>query len=196
MNEREILFKGPMVRAILEGRKTQTRRLYKPSKGFPYQDGETTPNPNEGSTWMEYGPCPYGNVGDRLWVKETWCPSFAHDDKSQNGYCYRATHNGPDPLRWNPSIFMPRWASRITLEITAVRLENLQDISEDDAQEEGVERMLRVEDLYANWTGNNDKAVLNYRDGFRCIFEQINGEKVWEENPMVWAITFKEVKGE
>ena len=194
LNEKPILFSGEMVRAILDGRKTQTRRIAKPrfDDRIPCEhwkgDGDIMfRHCSHGSEGM---PCPYGVAGDRLWVKETFCPSFSNDDESVNGYCYRATHNGPDPLRWKPSILMPREASRNMLEITGIRVQRVQEITEEDAKAEGVEPLPHVEGLYAGWKGDAFKGKLNYRDGFRFIWEKINGQKAWDENPWVWVIEF------
>ena len=142
MKERPILFSGPMVRAILDGRKTQTRRPVKMPKSV---------NPVALGSMMqrasELGPLPgsaFGEPGDRLWVRETFDldqPAFP-DESDKSRVLYRADH---DPqhwgyFRWRPSIHMPRWASRIDLEVVSVRVERLQSISEDDARAEGVER--------------------------------------------------------
>jgi len=150
VKERPILFSGPMVRAILEGRKTQTRRVYKPAKGFPRQDGEITPIASEGSQWTDYGPCPYGVPGDRLWVREQF--SFGkgwdsvpagkvtkgeqvwyHADGSTVGGSQLPTSFG----RGRPSIHMPRWACRLVLEVVSLRVERVQEIGGNNALAEG-----------------------------------------------------------
>jgi hypothetical protein len=153
--ERGILFSAPMVRAILEGRKTQTRRVV---KNQVRRDGYT---------------CPYGKPGDVLWVRETWC-----GDRF-NGVGYRATDAQSGP--WKPSIFMPRWASRITLEITDVQVERVHDINECDIVAEGIpfptDRYVSYEELLA---------------AFRDLWDSINGKTYpWASNPWVWALTFK-----
>lgn len=129
MKERPILFSGPMVRAILEGRKTQTRRVAK-IHGYGLDDRPV------------FGRSPFGEPGDRLWVRETFCGSCVRDP----AYIYRATDENPSHLfqpRWRPSIHMPRWASRLTLEVTAVRRERLRDITDDAARAlvEGVQNV-------------------------------------------------------
>lgn len=193
MKERPILFSGPMVRAILDGSKTQTRRVAK----HPLAQAAVRINSYKGQSEFDcilpdgtggIIQCPYGNPGDRLWVRETWaherdgtgCP----DD---TGVLYRATDPGWDDegtgLRWRPSIYMPRWASRITLEITAVRVERLQSISEADARAEGVTPNA-FEQTSDNWGG-----VL-----YRRLWEQINGPGSWHANPWVWAITFQRLE--
>lgn len=192
MKERPILFSGVMVRAILEGRKTQTRRAIKKACN-PFRDI-----------------CPYGVPGDRLWVRETWCELRVghfneiglprdllvtrYDYPRRNGAAYRAT-TSPDGdafradfgYKWRPSIHMPRWASRITLEIVSVRVERLHDISESDAADEGAGLLLADHEY---WDGDPDQ----YRKCFRALWESINGPGSWAENPYVWAIEFKRVE--
>jgi hypothetical protein len=173
MKERPILFSGPMVRAILDGRKTQTRRVVKlrnDSCGDPIM-------PNDPRM-----PCPFGGPGDRLWVKETHGPSAG-------GMVYRADGGTacPDGGKWRPSIFMPRWASRITLEVTGVRVERLQDISQADAMAEGV-----TQGVYRGLTGSivatcEDQVV----EGYRELWQSINGPGSWDANPWVWVVEFK-----
>lgn len=203
-----------MVQAILDGRKTQTRRVV---KNAPTGDsGRLTWKPQrnrDGSAAINgfghlkfvtdagdcFGPvkCPYGKVGDRLWVRESFsawfdCSHWYDVDRTwrKQSKCdqvfYRATHHFPDDdQRWIPSIFMSRWASRITLEITDIRVERLQDISEDDAEAEGVERKPR-------W--QNDVYGENYHDAFHRLWDKINGKKhPWSSNPWVWAISFKRI---
>ena len=188
MKERPILFSGPMVKAILEGRKTQTRRVLKPQP--PSIKGQQVwPNKNgdwsywiDGSFWQDVK-CFYGVPGNRLWVRETfaknipWCP---------HGLTYRVDHidargDGPaHPIKWCPSIFMSRWASRITLEITGIRVERVQDISDDDAKAEGVMDI-------------GIKARGGYRSGFADLWDSTNAKRGlgWEQNPWVWVIEFK-----
>lgn len=196
MKDRPILFSGQMVRAILEGRKTQTRRIVKPQPRVLNNGMWYVPFKNEinwifnyilGDKVMAYAKFPYGKVGDRLWVRETF-HEYSH------GILYRAdmpmrwdaenTEHGEavtlkaEDYKWKPSIFMPRWASRITLEITGVRVERLNDISEEDAIAEGI----------THRTMNCPKVE------FRHLWESINGEGSWDENPWVWVIEFKRVK--
>ncbi len=217
MKERPILFSGPLVRALLEGRKTQTRRLLKsepPARGdgqivrvrhgdqrgsFVYLDFDGVP----GLSWRPYGGaptqpfpdvqrcCPYGLPGDRLWVKETFGPCAG-------GVVYRANDIGgsvscPDGGRWKPSIFMPRWASRLSLEVTSNRLERLQDITEDDAKAEGVTTERQQGKM------NGEPATLypfTHRQAFIWLWDAINGKKApWASNPWVWVVCFKVIKG-
>ena len=179
MKERPILFSAPMVRALLAGTKTQTRRVIKPRHlAFFNQDAAAMLN-----DWNER-PLPYGQPGDRLWVRETF--GF-----SGSGYIpdihFRATNpEAPILGRWHPSIHMRRIDSRITLEITSVRVERLQEISADDARAEGCPdkpvpgaEQASVDLLAKLW----------YHD----LWEQINGPASWDANPWVWAIEFRRV---
>lgn len=168
MKARPILFSGAMVRALLEGRKTQTRRVMKPqgmaiaAKGAP----------------AYY--CPHGEIGDALWVRETYCENNMGDP------VYKATADLEvrdlewefGKVRWKPSIYMPRWASRLTLEITGVRVERLQDISDTDAMAEGVDRTNTSLRGYA-------------KERFKRLWQSINGTDSWDANPWVWVLEFK-----
>ena len=177
MKERPILFSGPMVRAILDGRKTMTRRVVKPQSLII-----------SGHPPRSIRQCPYGAPGDRLWVRETFAHLTHNDTGEGEGYIYRAD-GWDDDVKWKPSIFMPRWASRITLEITDVRVERLQDITNGDAITEGV------------WTISPNKGR-DYMDGgsticpcglFRSLWEKINGRESWDNNPWVWVIEFRKI---
>ena len=176
MKERPILFSGPMVRAILDGRKTQTRRPYNPKAGFPREDGEVTPTTAD--AWTDYGPCPIGQPGDRLWVRETWTQN------TSGVIWYRADGHSIANGLWRPSIHMPRWASRITLEITRVWVERVQDITEEEAKAEGC--------------CGGHSSIPGYafsatpREHFRHIWQSIYG--TWDANPLVWAYEFRRVK--
>lgn len=210
MKERPILFSGPMVRAILDGRKTQTRRVVK----FPSDGGEQKYLGMNGCGLHVFAPggpgwggemyCPYGQVGDRLWVRETWMETCDRDTLEPNGkVIYRATWVGPGPVKcdgdgftvwnkdgtaaspWRPSIHMPRWASRLTLEITGVRVERLQDISEADTIAEGVQI-----DVIA---GDDGFRCSNAKGCFQELWESINGQGSWDANPWVWVVGFKVV---
>lgn len=191
MKERPILFNPEMVRAILEGRKTQTRRIIKP---------QFYEKPSDILMW----PCPFGKVGEHLWVRETFCDWGAGSNRIQ----YKADTSDLDEemsrqamgkIIWTPSIHMPRWASRLTLEITEIRVERLRDISEDDAMAEGVE-------FDHGWEGEPSYGYLDYlsadesfkfltaKRSFQSLWESINGENSWSKNPWVWVVSFKEVK--
>lgn len=215
VKERPILFSAPMVRAILEGRKTQTRRIWKMPKGCEWYGpgngglgGEAGGDfaQTNGPGWWHVSElcCPYGDVGDRLWVRESWNVFQFSQDGDENWpldqiskedpreECERfhievdyAAKGGDGP--WRPSIHMPRWASRITLEITEIRVERLNAISEEDAKAEGVEGQ-HFQTLNP-WVG-----YLVYREPFAQLWEKINGKGSWESNPWVWVISFKRVE--
>jgi hypothetical protein len=192
MKERPILFSGPMVRAILDGTKTQTRRIIKSAK-HPFGHWLI---PDEivkeflGRTCAIR--CPYGIPGDRIWVRETWAPerdgTGCPDD---TGILYRATDPGWDNeetgLRWRPSIHMPRAASRILLEITDVRVERLQNITPEDCRAEGHPAEPWRSD---NQEVHDDAAC----DWFSDLWIEINGLDSWNSNPWVWVVSFKRLK--
>lgn len=204
MKERPILFRGSMVRAILDGRKTQTRRVMKPQPenqlthyvllgGHFFRDEQL--NLDE-YPYGNYTPCPYGWAGDHLWVRETWqdyCPLWSgawcghgttEGKAKEHLPVYRADdpsrwvrEGGATPKKWRPSIFMPRWASRITLEVTGIRVERVQDISGVDILAEGFY-------LGAAWP----------EQSFPMTWDIINGKAYpWESNPWVWVVEFKKV---
>ena len=202
--ERPILFSAPMVRAILAGTKTQTRRVLKaePPPGAervirPFRDerlqwAATDPHDMEqGQLVLGEAPrCPYGQPGDRLWVRETWARNEDQlsETRMDTSLVYRADgetraqDNGTD-LPWRPSIHMPRAASRITLEITGVRVERLQEISVEDCIAEGMQSRMREHD-----------AACDLRDQYRDLWEQINGPGSWAANPFVWVIEFRKLE--
>jgi hypothetical protein len=202
MKEKPIIFSADMVRAILDGRKTMTRRVIKGL--LPRWNAWDFVNETE-TTWSCVGvggagryqfSCPYGIPGEsRLWVRETWAHVLDFG-RSTGGYFYRAsyTNGGPydDVKKWKPSIFMPRAASRITLEVTEIRVERVQDISEEDARSEGVERF---NDDGVIYYGPFNKGHANPRVAFEWLWDSINAKRgySWEANPWVWVITFKQV---
>jgi len=285
MNERPILMSAQMVRAILDGRKTQTRRIVKPQPdhGHDYNDGAGY-RPQIGDTEIT---CPYGQPGDRLWqtgeipsggfyyiqgflheseggdsrpiyvnkqhmtwgydksddpeslssdgfdvarmkwkragarlwVKETWKPHCEGpiSDEFPLGTCVKYRADGKclkpttwtneqgawceaneESTRWRPSIFMPRWASRITLKLTSVRVERLQDISDEDAVAEGVEGRFHPDqsDLWT-WRDYNTPGRYAYGsmfgpiESYRTLWKSINGKGSWDKNPWVWILEFK-----
>lgn len=208
--ERPVLFSAPMVRAILEGRKTQTRRVVKPQPPFWMQahlnsgfrqirnlyDNVWGAGCAEGSAFAcrseDTIRCPYGTVGDRLWVRETWARTTDYDGQFLlDGVkaLYRATPV-VEPSRWRPSIHMPRWASRITLEVEAVRVERVQYISEADAMAEGVERIEFGPHEIAGLPVH--PMTSSYAEAFGKLWDSINGKShPWDANPWVWAITFR-----
>lgn len=196
MIEHPILFSAPMVRAILEGRKTQTRRIVKnlswelvgdddgsPDYGFVRRNGKE-------EVWPE-GACPHGRPGDQLWVRETFgIPDAPYEERRKDLVSYRADESLElaelNRYFWRPSIFMPRWASRITLEITGVRVERVQDITARDAEAEGAERADHGEHL------NHDGAC--WVEAYERLWDQINAKRApWSSNPWVWVVQFKRV---
>lgn len=212
MKERGMIFNSEMVRAILDGRKTQTRRIVKSDcmDIGEKDDGTLWPwreHDNGGDYWY---PCPFGEVGDRIWVRET-CRAVelesgldvvSYDAGGQDIpikahpldaglwvdlYRYRGGEG-----KTVPSIHMPRWASRITLEITGVRVERLNDISQEDAQAEGME-LTGWRPTYSDPDSGGE--VWTPYDNFAQLWESIYGEESWQANPWVWVITFQRVEG-
>ncbi|HAS1412893.1 TPA: hypothetical protein I4D28_05275 [Enterobacter hormaechei] len=200
-----MIFYGEMVRAILDGRKTQTRRVMKvqPSDGFhPTHNGYDldlnahwyTPGVVDKNGYLQpakkdvFGvadenegyACPFGAVGDRIWVRETFSPVPDHEEPAGcSAILYAADGNGPYG-KWVPSIHMPRWASRITLEITGVRVERLNSISDSDASKEGC--------CIADMESGDCLS-----DVFARLWTSIYGDESWKVNPWVWVIEFKVV---
>ena len=211
MKERPILFITEMVRALLDGRKTQTRRVMKPQ---PKTCEGHTPNwQSQILDWVgykysnrehwfchtcgiglhhidEYSAhgiiCPYGQAGDHLWVRETWadmvCVASTEKGKGkgESNPIYKSTADSTELKilqgHWKPSIFMPRWASRITLEITGIRVQRVQEISFQDITAEGVD----------------DGQDIHYEE----LWDSINGKKyLWSSNPWVWVIEYKRLIG-
>lgn len=200
MAEKPILFSGEMVRAILNGRKTQTRRVIASlpqdidviSRGFePGCWFFGTSDGNGESSYDARGSivCPYGRPGDLLWVRETWADNIRG---CPNGLTYRADHlnpkgDGPAVIKWKPSIFMPRWASRITLRVCDVRVERLQDISDTSILAEGVPQNGRMYDP----SGITYSESL--RNDFCNLWDSINAKRDygWAVNPWVWVVEFE-----
>lgn len=195
MKERPIFFSGPMIRAIFEGRKTQTRRVVK----FPVWFDEAYPHRGHASIVAELS-CPHGVPGDRLWVREAFCYRFEAPGgpiAQPETFLYAAEQREVSPsTKWVPSIHMPRRASRINLEVVAVRVQRLQDISQDDAVAEG------MPDTRGAWEEPGrpllDTDLAGPRGAFRSLWDEINGSRKvngkaigWDENPWIWAITFK-----
>ncbi|WP_330983651.1 MULTISPECIES: morphogenetic protein [Enterobacterales] len=208
MKERGMIFNGEMVRALLSGQKTQTRRIM---KNQPAGDHPDTPVSvrciDDGFQWHGWHgestvfPCPFGKAGDRIWVRETFQgPLFDYDKMDaylkdstpfeKPEFCQYAADGGPRPeyqdmddnirYGWKPAIHMPRWASRLLLEITEVRVERLRSMSQDDARAEGV--------IAAS--GPMEAGL-----AFRELWDSIYGEESWKANPWVWVIEFKRVEG-
>lgn len=213
MKERPILFSAPMVRAINADRKTQTRRIVKPQPEWTepatawtfHEDGHSGPGwyahnddyPEEGSLFYR---CPYGQPGDRLWVRETWQHANSpHGPYEPGCTCFYRADYWDDPhgmdgekspegkyRTWIPSIHMPRAASRINLEVMHVRVEKLQDISEADAIAEG------APGGHGSIPGYPYAATSH--EHYRHIWESINGRGSWEKNPWVWVVEFKRIE--
>ncbi|HDT4040777.1 TPA: hypothetical protein QHK97_002806 [Enterobacter kobei] len=205
-----MIFNAEMVRAILDGRKTQTRRIMKvqpePSKSRPgdfwfsskklesmVHVSDLMPGNSpiaDCHLFFQEHCCPFGAVGDRIWVRETWAEAGA---SAPDLKLYRANYPAHVPthyenvpptedVRWTPSMHMPRWASRLTLEITGVRVERLRELSEDDAKSEGITP-----------TSGGVLPGWEYRINFRDLWMSIYGADNWEANPWVWVIEFKVV---
>jgi hypothetical protein len=223
--ERPILFSAPMVRALLDGRKTQTRRVVKPQPTPEVVDAGviSSGNPAANGVWswldskeLEWAStvgddfrCPYGVPGDVLWVREAWTPVPASAYRMSEGV--QQTVNPSDPYmaaiyaagwdrsipKWKPSIHMPRWASRLTLKITDVRVERLNDISEADALAEGLVEYDPTDEDPAEFAWDDERgrgevfnnAVSAYRD----LWNHINDPGSWAANPWVWAVSFEVV---
>lgn len=210
MKERPILFSGPMVRALLDGRKTQTRRVMKQAVGPSLSVGVDGATAVAELSWL-YGdgpghevhertqkvPCPYGAPGDHLWVRESFwgCdapgygdqPCVVYDEEHHRTH-YRAAEVRPWARKFGriPSIHMPRDCSRITLEVTGVRVERLQDISEADASAEGVQ---------AGYGEPFDPAhTISDQRRFELVWKQIHDEASWNANPWVWIVEFKRIE--
>ena len=212
MTERPILFSGAMVRAILDGRKTITRRTVKTDLACNLDEPRGQADIEAGYPYVEtengYAPltdlCPYGQRGDRLWVREAWVAdaqvdAIAPRDLSQgepimypaDGAIRQTGCTMVSQGKGRPSIHMPRWASRILLEITAVRVERLQDISEQQALAEGVkgEPCDHARQACANIGCWGDTA----KGAFGFLWESLNGAGSWAANPWVWVVEFKRV---
>lgn len=217
MKEGPILFSGPMVRATLAGRKTQTRRVVKkqPPKGYGLDSvGKWGATETTSAIWsrLDKAHCeksPHGQPGDRLWVRESHaieecaCAGASAVLARSCKYCggrgsvvsYRADEDDR-AVRWRPSIFMPRWASRIMLEIDYVRVECLQDISEEDAQAEGMEYHNGQGVGCSGWRHDceHGEVYSDARKAFYLLWQSINGMKhPWEGNPWVWVYEFERV---
>ena len=213
MKETGIIFTPDNIRAIIEGRKTQTRRVVKPQPSWVMEKTALIGN----RAGMQNALCPYGVPGDHLWVRETFIAGWPADDgylrkfddkgnERPKTVWYRATPESEfmwltddgsmtDIIPWKPSIFMPRWASRIMLEITDVRVQRLQDISKVDALAEGISvlPLQSVDDptaWYQSTPGNHQ--ARSAEESYAKLWDSINRKThPWSSNPWVWAITFK-----
>lgn len=231
MTERGMILNGEMVRAILDGRKTQTRRIMKvqPESNqlgllritdstkrstigkYHWSESNATGNHMRSKLFS----CPFGDVGDRIWVRETWSSDFANYYPNDRVW-YAADNNrrldievvggvrgiySPEsdvhvPFRWRPSIHMPLWASRILLEITNVGVQRLQSISPNDAAREGLVK-LPATGRYCINQGDQyfGGASHDAREVFSWLWASIYGEESWQANPWVWVIEFKRAEG-
>ncbi len=203
MTDRPILFSAPMVQAILDGRKTQTRRVFKARNGGVWPNSNDLPGMQQ-----VLRTCPYGQPGHRLWVRETWMDLQGTGIEIVTGSRERYAYGADTPrgsygddqrkcygLKWRPSIHMPRAASRITLEITSVRVERLQDISEAEALAEGIQRYagpLRWVRYLDAITG--DAVHSTARDAFFALWIALNGQPSFNANPLVWVLQFKHLQ--
>jgi len=194
MKERGIMFTGDMVNAILDGRKTQTRRVIKPQPnqhgclasdsefitaayGKDGHSGEGayfahSDYPEDGSDFIK---CPFGKIGSKLYVKETFCSSA---------------------LKWKSPLFMPKSASRITLEITGIKVEKLQNITEEDCIAEGIEKVGFYELINDNEFIMPGVRMKHYARKFMHLWEKIKGKDSWNQNPFVFVISFKVLKND
>lgn len=224
MKERPILFSGDMVRALLDGRKTQTRRIVKPQPIYGDVGGTFASwmfkKRKENGHWLYpnarsivLSECPYGQPGDRFWVRETAKCGYRSEQPPHNKGCigvdYQAggglmrdytldrrndypwfpsrSHNVDGTTRWAPAIHMPRWASRITLEVADVRVERLNDISETDAIAEGT--------FAGAYEYDNGEGTETARESFQCLWDSLNAPRGYgrDVNPWVWVVTFRSV---
>lgn len=244
MKERPILFSGAMVRALLNGSKTQTRRIVRPQPLDPFTDRELP----AGARPDALSRCPYGQPGDRLWVRETWAyngqasKNFGPKARRREGFVSYAADGAkvthyfeeglplPSPRqhvptqrededefdfitrkdeylhkyfrRWRPSIHMPRWASRIVLEVTGTRVERLDDISSEDAEAEGIRRVYGFDVPAAmgglpegTWSYPNEENLwwTSPVSAYRSLWVSINGTGSWAVNPWVWVVSFRKL---
>jgi len=221
MADKPALFSSPMVRALLREiaepgtGKTQTRRVIEPHKAAPFPGSSpSTPvgkiivikSPARLGGWVE-GPTflPKYAVGDRIWVREAWRAYHRYDAKPPRELMpsttiyYEAGEIGEDEIsvmrgKLRPSMFMPKWASRITLEVTGVKVERLQDCSEADAIAEGIERASWRSDKWLNYL-HPAGAFVEPIQSYRSLWDSINGTGAWDKNPWVAAYTFRPILG-
>lgn len=213
MKQTPILFSTPMVQGILEGRKTQTRRIIKHQPTIDPQTGDWLVKGLAGNEevhpiedWVKLQPkdCPYGQPGDILWVRETWAP-FTAVIRVPRDYHYKASKDANlNGGKWKPSIHMPKAAARIWLEVVSVKVERLTDITEEDAIAEGIEGS--AEEGYESYEIVHEgkhkgkpspHSIFNNRlakFSFTELWESINGVGSWQANPWVWVIEFKRVE--
>jgi hypothetical protein len=201
--ERPILFSTEMVKAILDGRKTQTRRVVKIDtlaelkSHIEYVPGVFPRYRFKAGNMEWFVLCPYGKPGDLLWVRETFCPI----KQDTGGFRYEYKADGYEPTmwldeKWKPSIHIPKDAARIWLEITNVRVERLQDISNGDAMREGVESIDHGVH-WRNYVKDEISCFIHPRHSFESLWKSINGSnwnRDWSLNPFVWVVEFKRIE--
>lgn len=218
MKERPIAFYPSMVRAILNGSKTHTRRMTNiPQDAF---DTDYCPSRQkfvflmQGASKPKYRQCPYGTPGDQLWVKEPWAATDYFDDvrpskiTGNTAICYATDQKiiGRMPItlgrgvgKARPAMFMPRWVARIRLEVVSVRCERLHSITHEQAVAEGIEQVgtMGIMPLYRDYSGYIVKGYFDARSSFQTLWDSINGTKPirrWADNPWVWDIEFRVVE--
>jgi hypothetical protein len=209
MKEIPVLFNGAMVRAILDDRKTQTRRIVKPQperwlagwrwgghhRGSKYGAFAATPELAFIERMIDGGYCPHA-PGDRLWVRETFISLPACAETGRRAHAiYHADGGYSDGYKWLPSIHMPRWAARLFLDVLDVRIERLQDISEEDARAEGVEQCGGFMTTWGCWMnyGKSGPSCKTARESFYTLWISVYGAESWAANPWVWVTKFKRV---
>lgn len=197
MKERPILFSTEMVQSILEGRKTMTRRILKDPlpigvHWWQVSDGELIYRIVDSKTVQTHCKCPYGQPGDQLWVREKWKNDhgqvnfFAGNSEVEHNVAYR------ELTKWKPSIHLKKKDSRINLLIKSIRVERLQDISQDDARKEGVYcSESPIGPCYLDYQSNQCNAMTTPKHSFKSLWTKINGSGSWKSNPWVWVIEFE-----
>ncbi|ENU27042.1 hypothetical protein [Acinetobacter modestus] len=210
MKERPILFNTPMVQAILSGQKTQTRRIVNKAptteinhrlialdNGWSWQVDQQGIVPTMHREIDNPMVCPFGQIGDRLWVRETFrlydsdeCPhaDFPCGCPKNGTPLYKASHDCGNGEKWKPSIHMPRKAARLFLEITNIRIERLNDITSEDAKAEGFDYSTHPSAIQMGY-------AIGAKTNFRVTWEQIYGQNEWNKNPWVWVLEFKVIQG-
>jgi hypothetical protein len=215
MKEHPILFSTPMVQANSDGRKTNTRRMtgldeingipddwfflgisidntvFEIGKPAKQLKGLYASFYNQQTNTTKYIKCPYGQSGDLLWVRETWINTFIPHCVPVGGFYYKADHPQEKNLRWKPSIHMPKAIARIWLQVVEIRVERLQNISDEDAIAEGVEISESGYYKIYDKKPQNQAWTDSPKVSFMSLFQSINGEEIWKQNPWVWVVKYK-----